>query len=315
LISQHFFPLLNIIFSCSKGLSWLMLLGYITAFQAIGQVPEIQPDSLTSKKKIKLAAAGLAVGYTGLLIGLSNTWYEQSEKTGFHFFNDNREWKQLDKVGHFWGAFHESRLGIEALRAAKVPEKKAIIYGSLLGFVLQSPIELLDGFAADYGASAGDLGANAAGSVAVLAQQLAWGEIRLMPKFSFHRTNYARQRPGVLGSNLTEQLLKDYNGQTYWLSADIAAFMPALSSYPKWLNLALGYGGQRMVFGEPTDNLKNGFDAYRQYYLSLDLNLQHIKTRHKLLRKAFSLISIIHLPAPAVEYNRKHGLVFHSLYF
>src|SRR5687768_3910727 len=149
------------------------------------QLHETKPDSIPSAKNIKLAATGLAVGYTGVLIGLSNTWYEQSEKTSFHFFNDNREWNQLDKAGHFWGAFHESRMGIAALRAARVPEKKAIIYGSLLGFVLQSPIELLDGYAADYGASVGDLGANAAGSLAVLVQQMAWGELKFMPKFSF----------------------------------------------------------------------------------------------------------------------------------
>ncbi|WP_223816062.1 DUF2279 domain-containing protein [Adhaeribacter rhizoryzae] len=272
-------------------------------------------DKLKPAKGLKLAAAGLAIGYTGMLVGLSQTWYDKSEKTKFHFFNDNPEWQQLDKVGHFWGAFHESRLGIDALRAARVPEQKAIIYGSLLGFALQSPIELLDGYAAEYGASVGDLGANAAGSLAVLVQQLAWGELKIMPKFSFHRTPYARLRPNILGSNLPEEILKDYNGQTYWLAADIAAFLTSQSRYPKWLNLALGYGGQRMVYGMPQENNQNGFDAYRQYYLALDLNLLHVKTRHKLLRTAFSVISMVHLPAPTLEYNRKKGLRFHPVYF
>ncbi|MDB5262045.1 MAG: hypothetical protein JWQ14_1326 [Adhaeribacter sp.] len=302
-------------FARFKNISWLIGIFYFFTCQVVAQVPETKADSLLPAKNIKLVVAGLAVGYTGLLFGLSNTWYEQSEKTSFHFFNDNREWKQLDKAGHFWGAFHESRLGIEALRAARVPEKKAIIYGSLLGFALQSPIEWLDGYAADYGASTGDLGANALGSLAVLAQQLAWGELKITPKFSFHRTPYAQQRPAVLGSNLPEELLKDYNGQTYWLAADVSSFLKETSRYPKWLNVALGYGGQHMLYGEPADNVRNGSDAYRQYYLSVDLNLRKLKTRHKLLRQAFSIISIIHLPAPAVEYNRKRGLVLHPLYF
>jgi hypothetical protein len=32
----------------------------------------------------------------------------------------------------------------------------------------------------------------------------------------FH--HHAQYRPNVLGSSLAEQILKDYNGQTYWLS-------------------------------------------------------------------------------------------------
>ena len=289
---------------------WLTLF-----YPTYGQTPVLPPDSLQSNKKLKLAAAGLTLGYTGAMIALSNTWYKESDRTKFHFFNDNHEWKQLDKAGHFWGSFHESRLGVDALKAAQVPTKKAIIYGSLLGFILQSPIELLDGYATDYGASVGDLGANAAGSLAVMAQQLTWGELRFRPKYSFHRTRFADQRPAVLGSTFAEQLLKDYNGQTYWLAGDVAAFLPPQSRYPKWLNVALGYGAEQMVYGQPTDNKQNGFNAYRQYYLALDINLLHIPTRHKWLRYVFYVINTVHLPAPAVEYNRKKGLLFHPLYF
>jgi hypothetical protein len=44
---------------------------------------------------------------------------------------------------------------------------------------------------------------------------------RITPKFSFHTTQYAQYRPNVLGSSLAEQILKDYNGQTYWLSVNL----------------------------------------------------------------------------------------------
>jgi hypothetical protein len=250
-----------------------------------------------------------------MLLVLSQTWYKQADKTSFHFFNDNREWKQVDKVGHLWTSFHQSRLGVDACRALHLPEKKAIIYGGLLGFVLQSPIELLDGYMADYGASAGDLGANALGSLAVISQELVWGQLRIMPKYSFHRTSYASLRPTVLGSNLAEELLKDYNGQTYWLSADVSTFLPRTSHYPKWLNLAIGYGGERMVYGNPRTNTQMGYQAYRQYYLSFDLNLMNIKTRHAFLKKVFYVLSMVHLPAPAVEYNRRQGFKLHPIYF
>jgi len=281
-----------------------------------GQEKKAVWDSTTTNKKaIIWGVSGLGVAYGTSLYILNQTWYEQSNKTSFHFFNDIREWQQLDKAGHTWGSFHESRLGVDALRSAGVSSKKAIIYGGLLGFVLQSPIEWLDGYAPDYGASISDLGANALGSVAVITQELVWGQLRLQPKYSFHPSQLASLRQQVLGGTLLEQALKDYNGQTYWLAADVAAFLPQNTKYPRWLNLALGYGGEQMLFGEPDTNRQNGFRAYRQYYFTLDLNLMRIKTRSKFLRTAFYVLSSIHLPAPAVEYNQKQGFKFYPVYF
>jgi hypothetical protein len=40
---------------------------------------------------------------------------------------------------------------------------------------------------------------------------------------SLHLTDYASKRPDVLGSNL-ERTIKDYNGQTYWLSVNLHSF-------------------------------------------------------------------------------------------
>src|SRR5690606_26751805 len=125
-----------------------------------------------------------------------------------------------------------------------VPDKKAILYGGLTGIILQTPIEIFDGFQADYGASVGDAIANTVGSAAVVAQELAWREVRIMPKFSFQTTRYAAERPNVLGHTLAEQALKDYNGQTYWLSVNVGDFLKEESKYPKWLSIAVGYGAQ-----------------------------------------------------------------------
>jgi hypothetical protein len=49
-------------------------------------------------------------------------------------------------------------------------------------------------------------------------------ERAITPKFSFHLTDYASKRPDVLGSNLPERIIKDYNGQTYWLSVNLHSF-------------------------------------------------------------------------------------------
>ncbi len=220
----------------------------------------------------------------------------------------------MDKTGHAMTAFQESRLSVDLLKWSGVPEKKAIIYGSLTGFILQSPIELFDGYSAEYGASGGDLVANATGSALVLGQYLLWKELRIQMKYSFHQTQYAKLRPNVLGAGLSEQLLKDYNGQTYWLCGNISSFLKKESKFPKWLNLAVGYGAEGMVYAETKDNVGKGYHSYRQFYLSFDIELTKIKTRSGFLKKVFYVVNLIHLPAPAIEFN-KNGLKLHPLYF
>ncbi len=268
-----------------------------------------------AKTKLKVVGISAGVLYGSFLAAASQVWYKDMPRTRFHFFNDNRQWQQVDKVGHFWGAFHQSRLAVGALQWVDVPTKKAVIWGSLAGVILQTPIEILDGYAVDYGASTGDLVANALGSAAVLTQYLAWSELRIQPKYSFHSTRFARERPAVLGSDLPEQMLKDYNGQTYWLAVEVAAFLPTTTRFPTWLNVAMGYGTEEMVYNDPDTNQQAGFRAYRQFYLAPDLNLSALKTRSKFLKTAFFILDMVHLPLPALAYNSRQKFKFHALYF
>lgn len=181
--------------------------------------------------------------------------------------------------------------------------------------VFQTPIELLDGFSVAYGASWGDVAANVGGTALFVGQQLVWQEERIHPRFSFYPTSLARRRPNMLGKNLLEQSLKDYNGQTYWLSFDIKPWLGTGSHFPAWLNLSLGYGAQNMVYATNGTNQMHGFDAYRQYYLSLDVNFTHIPTKSRLVKSLLFVLNTIHVPAPALELNRKRGVVFHPFYF
>ncbi|MCP2044035.1 DUF2279 domain-containing protein [Pontibacter sp. HSC-36F09] len=293
---------------------WLYVLLLLQPLQGIAAASDSTATAV-NKERLLVLGTGFAVGYTAMLVSLNKAWYKDQERTNFHFFNDNRQWKQMDKAGHFWGAFHESRAGIDLLRWAGVPDKKAILFGGLTGIILQTPIELFDGFQANYGSSVGDAIANTVGSAAVVAQELAWREVRIMPKFSFQTTRYAAERPNVLGHTLAEQALKDYNGQTYWLSVNVGDFLKEESKYPKWLSIAVGYGAEGMVYNDPELNKARGFNARRQFYLSPDLNLMHFKGRSKVLNTTLYVLSIIKIPAPALEYNRTDGLRFHPVYF
>ncbi len=274
----------------------------------LGQVADSTQHA--NKKRLQTFAIASGATYSVALVGLNELWYKESGKQSFHFFNDNAEWNQVDKFGHFYSAFYLSYGTSKAISWCGLQQRKADALGSLTGFLILLPIEILDGVSTAYGASTGDLVANAAGACFFLLQSTWWKEIRIRPKFSFHQTNYAPLRPNLLGDNFTSELLKDYNGQTYWLSFDMDKFI----KFPKWLNLTTGYGAHGMVYAREAPNTEAGYDSYRQYYLGLDFDLTAIKTRSKTLKIIFTIVSMIKLPAPAIEFSSK-GTRFHAFYF
>jgi hypothetical protein len=95
-----------------------------------------------------------------------------------------------------------------------VSDKKAIWQGGVSGLIYLTGVEIFDGFSNDWGFSWGDQLANIVGASFVIGQELAWREQKFRLKFSFHPSPYAKYRPELLGKNLIESWLKDYNGQT-----------------------------------------------------------------------------------------------------
>lgn len=273
-------------------------------------------DTLNSKRKNTVFISEAAVS-TSALVGLSQLWYADYPKSNFHFINDNQEWLQMDKVGHVYSSYHIGRLGSEMLHWSGVSPKKQLIYGAGFGFAFLTAVEVMDGFSSQWGASAGDVVANATGTALYVSQQLFWKEQRIIPKFSFHSTRFAKYRPEVLGSNFREQILKDYNGQTYWLSANLKSFFKD-SKIPKILNVAIGYGADGMITGKGENSLiipGENLSKSRQFYLSLDLDLTKIETQSHFLKTFFSVFSVLKIPAPTLEYTANEGFRTHVLYF
>lgn len=276
-----------------------------------------EENTADSLNKVKINRYIIAAGavYGAGLIALDQIWYKGHERESFHFFNDNQEWKQMDKFGHFYSTYQISHLGIKALRSAHVDKDKAYIWGGLIGIIALTPIEILDGFSSEYGASWGDLVANFAGSALLTSQYLLWDKVKVHAKYSFYPDPIAKKRPEVLGDGLHEEIIKNYNGMTYWLSFDLHGLGHESNDFPKWLNLALGYGGKEMISAHDEASRKMGYDPYRQYFIGLDIDLTYIPTESKLLKSLLYIINMIRLPAPALEFNRKDGIVFHPIYF
>ncbi|RYD76992.1 MAG: DUF2279 domain-containing protein [Sphingobacteriales bacterium] len=299
-------------------LIWFFIL-QLSAFQSFAQTQDNFPDSLHKKRFIPITAAA-ATWYVGSLTFLSQAWYKDQQKTNFHFFNDNDEWLQMDKLGHGITSYYEGMYGYRMLRWSGVSEKKAIWFGGTFGLLMQTPIEVFDGFSPEYGASWGDLGANTFGTALFISQQLAWHEQKVMMKFSFMPTKYAALKPNLLGSNFGENVVKDYNGQTYWLSTNIRHIVPS-KKIPRWLNVAVGYGGDGMLRGtyqdqknDPNPNIRN-YQRSRQYYLSLDVDLTQVHTKSKFVNSFCTAIAMIKIPSPTLEFYEREGFKFHYIYF
>ena len=276
-----------------------------------------KPSDTLNIKRQNSVFISEAVLASGALIGLNQLWYADYPKSDFHFINDNSEWMQMDKVGHLYASYQVGRFGAEALNWSGTSKKNQLIYGASLGFVFLTAVEVMDGFSEEWGASMGDIVANAAGTALYVSQELIWKEQLITPKFSYHKTQYSNYRPDVLGSTVPEQILKDYNGQTYWLSANIHSFSKD-SKIPKWLNLAFGYGAEGMISGNNENNdliLAVNSEKIRQFYLSLDVDLSKINTKSHFLKTIFSILNTVKIPAPTIEYSPQSGFKFYAFYF
>lgn len=253
---------------------------------------------------------------TAALIGLDRIWYADFPRSSFHFINDNDEWLQMDKAGHVFTSYYVGQIGADVLKWSGVSKKDQLIYGATLGFGFLTAVEVMDGFSAEWGASWGDVLANGLGTGLYVGQELLWKEQRIKLKYSFHTTRFAEIRPNKLGKSFSEQLLKDYNGQTYWLSANVHSFFKQ-SKIPKWFNVAFGYGAEGLVAGtiETQREILPNQQRYRQFYLSIDIDLTKIETKSKFLNSVFKVINFIKIPAPTLEINSLGNVKFHGIYF
>ncbi len=271
----------------------------------------------------QIVVGGNAVAYTSLMTGLYSLWYKDFPFQKFQFFNDNAQWQQMDKVGHSFSCYYEGVAGIEMMKWAGYSKKQYSLIGGSYGFFIQTGVEVFDGFSAGWGASIGDVAANAFGAGLAISQSLAWDEQRIWMKYSYSASPYAQIRPNVLGSNLPERILKDYNGQTYWLSVNVNSFLKEDTRWPKWLNVAAGYGVDGIIGGRDNTFTREGvaydytkvYKRSRQFYLSPDIDLTKLKTKRKGIRTLLIIANSIKIPMPTLEYHSNEGMKAHWIHF
>ncbi|MFZ9660815.1 MAG: DUF2279 domain-containing protein [Chitinophagaceae bacterium] len=279
---------------------------------------------MKSTKNIAIAISGhAAVGSTAFL-ALNKAWYSNYSKTSFHFFNDMGEWMQMDKAGHVWTSYQLARTSTSIWKWSGMNTTKSILAGSISAFAFQSIIEMQDAYSVKWGYSLTDMMANILGISTFALQELQWNEQRIQVKFQYSPYKYPdeflERKKQLFGSNLTEQILKDYNSQIYWMSINVHAFFPN-SHIPKWFNLAIGYNARIMLGGRENiwTNIKGQtIDAsdqkrFRRYFLSMDIDLTKIQTKNKFLHNVLCTFNCVKLPFPAFELNSLGKIQFHLI--
>lgn len=293
------------------------------------------PTEIHKPRLIGLSTA-VGVGYVATSVGLYNTWYSEFPRTNFHLFNDLGEWQNMDKFGHVFTAYFQGIMGYKMSRWTGLPENQAILIGAVAGSLFQTTVEVMDGFSSKWGFSLSDMAANVIGSAAFVFQQKAWGEQRIQLKISSWpeehpdalissdigwTTNLTERADFLFGKSFLERFLKDYNAQTYWLSANVSSFSRN-SHVPKWLNLALGFSSENLYGGfENTWELNaTWFDANDefprqfQFLLGLDVDFTKIKTKKHFLKAILTALNMYRFPFPAIELNTSGELHFHLIF-
>lgn len=275
----------------------------ILALQTLNAQRVFEHSDSLNKKRLIGVTTGIGTIWTGSIIGLSQVWYKDIPKSKFHFFDDSKNWLQMDKMGHFYATYKINELTTSVIRWAGLEDKKALWIGTGASIGYQTTFELFDAYSQEWGFSWSDILANGLGSICYLGQELVWQEERVIPKFSFAPTPYAKERPSILGGSYSESLLKDYNGQTYWLSFSPGTFIKN-TSFPKWACISIGYSAHEKLVGDQgyyfSEANGNEYFEQREFLISLDVDFSRLPIKRKWLKVLVRQLNYLKVPFPAL---------------
>ncbi len=173
----------------------------------------------------------------------------------------------------------------------------------------------MDGYSSKWGFSISDMSSNIIGSSLFAGQELLFDKQILLPKFSYHNTPYSDLRPEVLGSNQIEKILKNYNGQTYWISFSPKSFLNNLP-IPEWLCFSFGYSIDQRIYGDQNIAIfqDQEYISKKEFLFSLDIDLSKIKCKNTFVKTILNQLNYIKIPLPTVLFSDNKA-TFYPIYF
>ncbi|HLB01184.1 MAG TPA: hypothetical protein VJO14_07335 [Bacteroidota bacterium] len=247
-----------------------------------------------NKTRLYIVGGAMAASMIGIHLYQESGWWKYN-RAPFNFREDLVYGLSVDKIGHFYGTGLWAYSLRKILGWADLPDRTALYYGAAGAFLFQTFLEMEDGFSA-WGFDRVDFLSDLGGALWPIAQAHSAFLRAFDLKLSYKPTSLLHKPAagGFVGQK--HLVMDDYEGQTFWLAlkpADLTGGN-ALSFWPGFLNLAVGYGA-RDVSGVPGR-------PYSVVYVGFDYDMKKIIPQTSAFLVTLSeALNFIHFPAPAVR--------------
>jgi hypothetical protein len=270
----------------------------IPPFQKEPPIVLTEDEGTVNVDPLRLAGSVAVVGGSIAAVHIIqyNSWWKD-QRGDFHLYDDPDYKQNFDKFGHAFGGYYTSFFFDEAYSWAGFNKTQSVLLGAASSLLFEFYVEVEDGFARDWGFSQGDMKANMAGTAFYVVRNT----IPFMKNFNYKWTYIpSGQDPDIPNQDVNP--IDDYQGQSYWITANIDGLLPRSMKgvVPDWLNLAFGVGGYSL----DADTVP-GDDPFKErkiaYFVGLDYDMEKIIPESNIgilnfLRRA---LNYWHFPAPA----------------
>jgi hypothetical protein len=239
----------------------------------------------SSQNHINITRLGIVSGTVitalgGIYYRWKTAWWSEGTSK-FHFYYDPGYAVNVDKIGHIYGGILFAECFGVGLKWAGFDKESSLLYGAVFSTLVYTGVEVKDGSFYPY-------------------MQEKFSFLR---NFNFKWSYYPSHSTFYQNMNKESQnnqfFNDDYEGQTFWLSADLKNLFPDKinSIFPDFLNLACGIS---------VENLDDPSKRSRVFIISPDIDISKLfKTDSEFLNTVFHLLNYIHIPLPAIQVSPK----------
>lgn len=244
----------------------------------------------TKEQKALILNAGVAGAVTAYGIGYWDYFQTAPKADAEGWFGRTTKSGGVDKLAHLWVTYSVSHLFSHVYRWWDFEADQANTLGALSGLGIQTLMEVGDSFSGDFGFSYEDALMNAAGAgAAYILGKYPWLSDKIALRLEFRPESF---------SDLTGDLLTQYERQRYLIALKLDGFEMFRDSYLSYLELHAGYYARNYEGFTPgaPDNRQ------RTLYMGVGLNV------NKLVRNFVDTNVFDYLQVPYTSLNATKSL-------
>ena len=266
-----------------------------------------QEKDSTNNKVLKIVNASIvSTSYLASTYRSTQHFYTKYPYSSFITKNDLGTWLNMDKAFHAFSSYQLCSFFYEGNKLTKIKDKKSLDIALVESLVFGLTKEWVDSHIDIAGWSWYDISANLSGSFLFYGQQKLFNEQRVKMKFSYYNSNLQSYNPSVLGDSKLNYWLKDYNGQTFWLTSSLGAWGITQKKWANPISIAFGYSADNMLNELDNSKIPNNLqlNRYKQYYIGLDIDWSQIEVKRKSVKVLFYLLDKVKIPFPSIEISK-----------